>query len=503
MRLILSQSRQEPGGGRRPINALSPRAGTTLAAAAAALILAGAAIAGAAAAARPVAAAVSTGSFSTGFFDEVAFGPPASSERAWLARAVASGASVIRIPISWAGVAPSRPADPTNPADPAYSWTQLDSDVELATAAGLRPILSVNAAPMWAEGPGMPASATPGSWEPSASAFGAFATALARRYSGTYPDRQNPGSTLPAVEDYQAWNEPNLSLYLAPQWRKTASGYAPEGPVLYRAMLNAFYAGVKSVLPHAVVATAGTAPYGDPAGGQRMPPAQFVRTLLCVSVELSPLACPNPAHFDALAHHPYAIGSPYTPALDPDDVSIPDFSKLEKALAVAERTGRALPAGPKAIWATEVSYSSDPPNPKAVPMATFERWVAETLYELWSEHVSVVTWFLIEDQPPVPDYADSYQSGMYFLDGKPKPAQRAFRFPLVVDTRQRKHPLLWVRVPAGGKLVVQERVAGRWRDVLTRTVARYQTVERSLTPAQGVGTFRASVGGDASLAWTG
>jgi hypothetical protein len=468
-----------------------------------ALILAGAVVAGSAAAARPSAATVSTASLRTGFFDQVAFGPPPSSERVWLARARATGASVIRVPISWAGVAPSRPNDPTNPADPAYSWSALDGEVELETAAGLRPILSVNAAPTWAEGSGMPSSATPGSWEPSASAFGAFATALARRYSGSYADPQNPGSTLPGVRYYQAWNEPNLSLYLAPQWKRSASGYTPESPVLYRGLLNAFYTGVKSILPHAVVGTGGTAPYGDPAGGPRMTPAQFVRTLLCVSVELSPQPCPNPAHFDALAHHPYAIGPPFTAALEPDDVSIPDFFKLERVLTVAERSGRALPAGPKALWATEVSYDSDPPDPKAVPMPTYDKWVAETLYELWSEGVSVVTWYLIEDQPPNPDYADSYQSGMYFINGQPKQAQRAFRFPLVVDTRHPKRPLLWLRTPAAGTLVVRDRVAGRWRSVLTRTVARDQIVERRLTPAQGRAAFRASVGGDASLVWSG
>jgi hypothetical protein len=461
-----------------------------------ALILAGVAVGGSAATSRPHSVP-----FSTGFADEVAFGSPVSSARVWLGRAVASGASVIRIPVSWLGVAPTRPADASDPSDPAYNWSALDSDVELVTAAGLSPILSVNAAPAWAEGPGMPKNATPGSWRPSASAFGAFATALSRRYSGRYPDPLHAGSTLPLVRDYEAWNEPNLSVFLAPQWQRTATGYQPASPALYRGLLNAFYAGVKSVLPHAIVATGGLGPYGDPPGDQRMQPVQFLRALLCISVLLKPLPCPAPAHFDALAQHTYAIGSPFKRALNADDVSIPDFYKLERPLAIAERSGRVLPAGPKAIWVTEVSYDSDPPDPQAVPMSTFERWVAETLYELWSEGVSLVTWFLIEDEPPIPNYADTSQSGMYFLNGQPKPAQRAFRFPLVVDTRGRR-PILWLRAPAAGTLVVQQRVAGAWHELFSRTVTRGQILERRLANGKS-GAVRASVAGDASLVWTG
>jgi hypothetical protein len=449
--------------------------------------------------AAPASGSSTAAPFLTGFYDEAAFAPPGG--RVWLARARASGASVIRIPVSWSGVAPSRPADPTDPADPAYDWGALDSEVDLVIRAGLTPIISVNAAPAWAEGPNMPKSATAGSWEPNAAAFGAFATALARRYSGHYADPRQPGFTLPAVHDYQAWNEPNLSVFLAPQWRRTRGGYAPVSPPIYRSLLNAFYAGVTSVLPHAVVATAGTGPFGDPPGAQRMPPAQFVRALLCISVQMRPLPCPNPAHFDVLAHHPYAVGAPFTGALDTDDVSISDFRKLEQPLAVAERTGRALPAGPKAIWATEVSYDSDPPDPQAVPMPTLDRWVAETLYELWSEGVSLVTWFLIEDQPPDPNYADTYQSGMYFLDGRPKQAQRAFLFPLVVDSRTPRRTILWLRTPAAGTLVVEERVGGSWRRLFARAVSRHEIVDETIAGARGT-AYRASVAGVASLVWS-
>jgi len=276
--------------------------------------------------------------------------------------------------------------------------------------------------------------------------------------------------------------------------------WVSDSPLIYRGLLNAFYSGLKVAQPDAIVFSAGTAPFGDPPGGQRIPPAQFDRILLCVSPTMQPLPCPDPAHFDVLDHHPYAVGSPYTPALDPDDVSIPDMAKLERPLAVAERTGRALPAGTKPIWATEVSYDSDPPDPQAVPMATFVRWTAETLYELWSEGAAVVTWYLIRDQPPIPNYADSYQSGMYFRNGVPKEAQRAFRFPLVVDRRGAGEPIVWTRVPASGTLVIEGFIGGRWVAVLKTRVARYEVIARHLI-ASASERFRATVGSQSSLVW--
>jgi hypothetical protein len=434
----------------------------------------------------------------TGFFDDASFS--GADAPVWFGRAVASGATVVRLEAFWSIVAAKQPADPTNPADPAYQWAALDQQVEQAVAAGLTPIISVTSAPAWAEAQPVPATASPGSWEPDAADYQPFAQALATRYSGTYPDPAHPGQALPRVRYYQAWNEPNLSTYLAPQWKRVSGAWVAESPVLYRGLLNAFYAGIKAAAPTAVVVSAGTSPFGDPPGGQRIAPALFDRDLFCISASMQPLPCPNPAHFDVLAHHPYAVGGPYSHALNADDVSIPDLSKLERPLAVAERTGRVLPAGPKPIWVTEISYDSDPPDPTAVPMKTFVRWTAETLYELWSEGVSVVTWFLIRDQPPIPSYADSYQSGMYFLDGTPKLAQQAFLFPLVVDRRGPGQPIIWTRVPAAGTLQIEGLLHGTWRVVFQTAVSAHEVLTGHIAANRGE-SFRASVGSQSSLVW--
>ena len=152
-------------------------------------------------------------------------------------------------------------------------------------------------------------------------------------------------------------------MYLTPQWENGA----PASPAHYRRMLNAFYDAVKGVNPANRVITAGTAPFGDPGtSGKRMRPARFDRELFCVSGA----ACANPAKFDVLSHHPYSVGGPNRKALNADDVSVPDLDKLVKPLRRAERTRRVGGARRHAVWVTELSWDSSPPDPLGVPGAT-------------------------------------------------------------------------------------------------------------------------------------
>ncbi len=456
------------------------------------------ALAGVAQAARPL---------SLGFDDPVfTEGVPVAGE--WLGRAVESNVSFVRIGVGWSSIAPARPAHPADPSDPAYRWDGLDSVLARVRARGLQPLVTVNGAPAWAEGRGRPKSVAPGAWRPNARAFGQFAHAVAERYSGSYPDPAHPGADLPRVSYLEAWNEPNLAIDLAPQWVRRGRRWRAVSPGLYRSLLNAFYAGVKSAAPADVVVSGGTAAFGDLSpnehgvGDQRMPPVWFVRDLLCLrGARLTPARCPHPAHFDVLDHHPYAIGGPFRHALDPGDVSIADMHKLRAPLLRAERTGRALPRGRKRLWVTEVSWDTDPPDPHGVPMAEDVRWIPQTLYQLWRQGVSMAMWFLIRDQPPMPNYADTYQSGMYLYDGTPKPSQRAFAFPFLLVSERSGRERWWTRAPATGRLQVQRRVHGRWRPVFTVHVHRYQVIQRQIPRQARGGRWRAVLDGQASLVW--
>jgi hypothetical protein len=438
--------------------------------------------------------------FALGFFDGIFTGPTGAT---WLGRAAGAGGDVVRIDIGWdAPNTPTRPAhfNARNPADPMYNFTAADAAIRAARADGLRVIASFTGAPQWAEGPGRPADADPGTWRPQPQALADYGVALGLRYSGHYPDPLRPGHTLPRVEAFQLWNEPNLNKYLTPQWvgGRTAS------PEWYRRMLNAFYRAIKSVDPGALVVTGGTGPFGDPEpGGMRIMPARFVRDLLCLRDTGSAListGCKDPAHFDVLAHHPYSVGQPDTAALNADDVSIPDLGKLTRLLRAAELAGDALPHTYHRLWVTEVGYNTSPPNPGGVPVVEDARWVEQTLQLLWSQGVDVITWNTIVDQPPIPSYADTSQSGVFFLNGRPKPAWLAFHFPLVAWRQHGSAVEVWGRAPIGGRLQIEQLSRGNWKTVRALNVARHSTFLTTIS-ASGTVTLRAQIGVATSLSW--
>ena len=411
----------------------------------------------------------------------------------------------MRIDIGWpAPAGATRPAgfDARNPADPQYDFTRADASIVAARSRGLQVLASFTGAPAWVDASGRPGSATPGTWKPSPTALEDYGAALARRYSGTFPDPARPGQTLPKVKAFQVWNEPNLAKYLNPQW----SGSRAASPKVYRAMLNGFYRGVKSVGSSALVVTAGTAPFGDPqAGGERMQPARFWRELLCVRLNRGRLrnaACPNPARFDVLAHHPYSVGQPRRKALNADDVSIPDLGKLTRPLRMAERSGRALPRKRHALWVTEISYDSSPPDPDGVPASTHARWLEEAFYLLWRQGVNTITWFQIRDQLPAPSFAASNQSGVFLNDGQAKLAAQAFRLPLVAERVGRTRQLrVWGRSPVAGRLTIERGVRDRWHVVRTITVQRGATYSVRVTRRTPRDRLRSRIGSETSLTW--
>lgn len=430
-----------------------------------------------------------------GFTDGAIAGLP--DRDAWFARARAEGAGPLRIGVTWSAVSPVAP--PTDraadPSWPGYRWNAVDDQIRAIAAGGLTPIVNVTGAPTWAQEPGRPAAVAAQAWKPDAAAYGRFMQALATRYSGSHPDPLAPGRALPRVAEFQLWNEPNLDLYLAPQWQDGK----PFAPGRFRALVNAGSAGIKAAQPTARVIAGGLAPYGDfEVGGHRIAPVRFLRSMLCLSARLR-RSCRSTTTVDAIAHHPYAIGSPSRRAGNADDATIPDLGKLTRVLRAARRAGTVGPRTP-ALWVTEVSYDSAPPDPQGVPTARLTRWTAELLWRLWAQGASTVLWYQVRDQEPRPSFSSTYQSGLYLRDGRRKPSAQAFRFPLVVTGRSSGRLTVWVRPPGDGPLRIEVRRAGRWRTATTLAgrAGRPRTVR---VRRSGVRAVRAVVGSEASPAW--
>jgi hypothetical protein len=450
-----------------------------------------------------------------GFTDFTAFEYSTGADRQLeLQRARTAGASIIRLGMDWATTSPTKPPSLAQERDPSwvgYNWADTDSTVRDTAANGLQPLMLISDAPTWAEGPNRPSlSVAPaGGWRPSAKDFGAFAQAAAKRYSGTYPDPANPGKVLPRVKYWQGWNEPNLSLYLTPQWTKVHGRLTATSPGLYRAMLNAFYAGVKAVSKTNFVITAGTSPFGDPPGGNRIPPALFVRDLFCLSgrTALKKVRCSgSPAHFDALAHHPYPIGPPRRHAPNPDDVVIADMGRLSGPLHAAIKAHTVLPRGNKQLWATELSWDTKPPDPGGIPEHLQATYMEGAFNELWSEGVSAIIWFNIRDQLPLPDFTSTLQSGIFFADQTnladdiKKISYTSYSFPFTAYLKQGRAQL-WGLAPAPGPVTVQALRGSTWTTVAHATARGDRLFLGSVRMAAKT-KVRAVQGTTTSLTWS-
>jgi hypothetical protein len=202
-------------------------------------------------------------------------------------------------------------------------------------------------------------------------------------------------------------------------------------------MVNAAADAIHSVKKDNVVIAGGQTPFGpDAKSTDKVAPLTFMRQLLCLSSGKNPKpVCRKRVRFDAWAHHPYTSGGPTHHANSPDDVSAPDLWKMRVLLDAAVGAGNLQSTGPVAFWVTEFAWDTSPPDPKGVPEKLHARWVAEVLYRMWDQGVSLVTWFLIRDQPFTS--TTPFQAGLYFRGSNgmtsdtPKLALTAFRFPFV------------------------------------------------------------------------
>jgi hypothetical protein len=394
-------------------------------------------------------------------------------------RTVQTGAKYVRLPLIWREVAPRvrepgfRPEDP---ADPAYQWDSTDQQVVNAVRQGLAPMIEIHSAPQWAEGAG---EGRPGTVRPDPAEFAKFATAVARRYSGTFQG-------LPRVRYWQAWNEPNLIFYLMPQYVQNR----PVSPGWYRSMGNAFSAAVHGVHGDNIVVAGGLAPFTTFTGdfsSWGLGPLAFMREMLCLSKELKP-TCRTQARFDVWSHHPYTSGGPTHHAKLPDDVSIPDLPEMSRLLKAAIRQGHVVSEHRVQFWVTEFSWDTSPPDPKGVPALIHARWVAEALYRMWTAGVSVVMWFKLRDDP----FPSSFiQSGLYFRGAnlqrdRPKPALRAFRFPFVA-LPSRNRALVWGRTSTStaGPVVLQVKVGARWLPFKRLSANRFGIFESRIRVRRG------------------
>lgn len=403
-----------------------------------------------------------------------------------------SGAAMVRLALYWEDVAPKqKPANwqPSDPADPHYNWSYIDTGVRDAVATGLTPVLLIDGAPAWAQRckspPGLQASEL---CDPDPAALEAFAKAAASRYSGRF-------GGLPRVQYWQGLNEPNLTLFFFPQFESDH----PVSPYLYRRLINAFYAGIKSIDPSNLVLAAGLGPIA--VKGWTVGPMRFARLLLCMHGVKEPRPtkgdCEGGVHFDIFDIHPYTTGGPtHTGAVN--DLELGDLGKIAALLKAADAAGRIKGSLARTeLWNTEFSWDSNPPDPGGLAMKTLSRWTAEALYGAWRVGMTRFFWYSIRDDPPEPHrpFSETLQAGLFFrgatvAQDQPKEVFYAFKFPFVAYPEKRGLSV-WGRTPtsSSGKVSIQVWKAGKWRTAGTVQTNKIGVFEGVLRTSYGRGKY--------------
>lgn len=372
------------------------------------------------------------------------------------------GARWVRVTIGWGQVAPggmSRPAgfDARNPNDPRYRWERYDATIKRLTGAGFAVYVTLLGAPRWAQDGEAPRNeaAGGGAWRPNAADYGDFARAAALRYNGLTPDPAG-GGLLPRVRFWQAWNEPNLPLFLA-----------PATPGTYRPLLNSFYDAVKAVQPDAKVIAAGLAPVKSSTPA--FFPKVFARRLLCLKPANGSFrrdtAC-TPAKFDIFSVHPYSLrAGPRQHAAITGNMFVADVIDIVHMLRAAVRVKSVFPRRPKQLWSTEFAWFTNPPNASVGdPPARAGVRTNIALYDLWRFGLTQITWFATGDESA----AIVQGGGFYRADGKAKPTRDALRFPFYAQRIAGGGLYVWGRAPLGTRRVSIVNVRGGGRGAILR-----------------------------------
>jgi hypothetical protein len=334
-----------------------------------------------------------------------------------LNHAAAAKASIIRTQVTWAQIAPTRPANGANPFDSSYErLSDVDELVRGAQRRGMEVLLTIYGTPSWANGGKGPNVAPTRMVD-----LTDFAQALASRYSGRHKG-------YPYVRFFSVWNEPNLNQFLRPQF--DARGRSV-GPAIYARIYRAAYAGIKAGNPKASVGIGETSARGHdrPRGNVQdsHSPTRFA--------ELVARAAGSSLRFAAWAVHPY----PSTPSQPPTarvrkpNISLRQIGDFQKVVDKAFKR-RATP-----IWITEYSHETRPGEPRGVTYAKQASYAAQALaIAKATPAVKMFIWFVFRDDP-----SDPWQSGLLTESGTRKPAFA--RFATSAAGLDIRNPILYVK----------------------------------------------------------
>jgi hypothetical protein len=325
-----------------------------------------------------------------GFHDDPSFRWVGDRE-ARVAGSAQLNATIMRLLVQWNETAKTRPTTATDPFDPAYEFDDVDEAVRAAQQNDQEVILTITGTPKWANG-GKSQNVMP----TRVADFQNFARAIASRYSGNFLG-------FPFVRFFAIWNEPNLQLFLSPQFNAKGKSVAPAN---YAKLAAAGYAGIKAGNPLAKIAIGETSARGsDKPAGLRPThsPGKFAELVAKANPRLK---------FDAWSHHPY----PFNPSSPPSqvvkwpNVSLASLPRFDANLKTWFKR-KSVP-----IWITEYGHQTRPEDSLGVPYSKQAAYIQQAMsMTAGLPFVDMFIWFVYQD-----DQGQPWDSGVYTRTGAPK-----------------------------------------------------------------------------------
>ena len=261
----------------------------------------------------------------------------------------------------------------------------------------MRVMININGTPKWANG-----GKTPNHMPKRLSDLTTFSRMLADRYDGSHGHGN--------VRLWSVWNEPNLQLFLTPQF----SGKKIVSTANYAKLYKAAYAGIKAGNKAAQVAIGETSnlgrdkPIGIGGQGQSVAPGTFARLL----------AQQKGLKFTAWATHPY----PTRPNMKPlQKVRYPNVTLAllpQFELNLKKLFHRNVP-----VWITEYGHQSKAGAAvrRHLRAAVGVREAGPCRVARADKNVQMFIWFTFRDSP-----GNAWKSGLEKTNGAHKSSYAAF-----------------------------------------------------------------------------
>jgi hypothetical protein len=310
------------------------------------------------------------------------------------------GVTIYQTSMSWASVAPTRPANARDPKDPVYQWpADLDATISDARRHGMKVLIMLANAPAWAN-----SGRTPEYAPDRPSDFGAFARAAARRY--------------PSVRHWMIWGEPsrsnNFKPFVIQPFNTPITAAQKRAPRRYARLLDAAYGQLKAQRRSNIVIGGNTYTIGE------VRPADWIHAM----------RLPNgrPPRLDYYGHNPFTTRNPdlSNPPSRGDLVDFSDLARFDKDL---QRTlGKPRHRTIK-LFLSEftVPTAEDSEFNYYVSPRTQATWITNAFrIARRLKNVAGLGWIHLYDQAPIAGKVVSH-GGLITHDGKKKLGYYAFR----------------------------------------------------------------------------